>query len=55
MSVLNYNIYERMNYFHIKGDSSNIFKSPKCKCEIKGSTFKLNDGTICCCKCELER
>ena len=26
-----------------------------CDCEIKGSSFQLNTGEICCCKCEKER
>ena len=26
-----------------------------CNCEIKGSSFQLDDGTECCCKCEKER
>lgn len=26
-----------------------------CVCEIKGSSFQLDNGTICCCKCEKER
>jgi hypothetical protein len=26
-----------------------------CDCEIKGSSFELDNGTICCCKCEKER
>ncbi len=25
-----------------------------CICEIKGSSFQLDNGTICCCKCEKE-
>ncbi len=32
----------------------NKFQSPKCNCEIKRSTFQLDNGTIVCCKCELE-
>lgn len=26
-----------------------------CDCEIKGSSFQLDTGEICCCKCEKER
>ena len=30
-------------------------KIHKCNCEIKGSDFELDNGTILCCKCEKER
>jgi hypothetical protein len=55
MSILNYNRYERFECFHIKEKSNNKFKTLKCKCDRNYSTFQLDNGIICCCKCELEK
>ena len=35
----------------VVGRSEQVF----CECEIKGSSFQLNTGEICCCNCEKER
>ena len=36
---------------NVNGRSKQLF----CECEIKGSSFQLDNGVICCCKCEKER
>ena len=40
-----------LDLFAVSRRSEQLF----CDCEIKGSSFKLNTGEICCCKCEKER
>lgn len=42
-------------FFHIKEESNNKFKTPKCKCDRNYSTFQLSNGIVYCCKCELEK
>jgi hypothetical protein len=37
--------------FSVVGRSEQLF----CDCELKGSSFQLVTGEICCCKCEKER
>lgn len=41
--------------FHKRADVSRRSEQLFCDCEIKGSSFQLDTGEICCCKCEKER
>jgi hypothetical protein len=40
-----------LDLFAVSRRSEQLF----CDCEIKGSSFQLVTGEICCCKCEKER
>lgn len=40
-----------LDLFAVSRRSEQLF----CDCEIKGSSFELDTGEICCCKCEKER
>ena len=40
------------NLFKAKYLAKNILSF--CDCKIKGSSFQLDNGEICCCKCEKE-
>lgn len=44
----NINHYERCKF-----DDRNRYLL--CMCELETSSFQLEDGTICCCKCEKEK
>lgn len=42
---------KRLNLHAVSKTTGKLY----CECEIKGNTFQLDNGTICCCKCENER
>lgn len=44
-------VKEKLPQAFVSGRSEQLF----CDCEIQGSSFQLNTGEICCCKCEKER
>ena len=44
-------VTEALRIHDVVGRSEQLF----CDCEIKGSSFQLNTGEICCCKCEKDR
>ena len=44
-------VTEALRIHDVAGESEQLF----CDCELKGSSFQLVTGLICCCKCEKER